>query len=238
MVAMSQEDYVEVHYDETRWQILAEKRKKALKVMRALGLVGLPVITHGSIARGDVDEDSDVDIVIFEPPKPYMVDIALERAGFTVYKKVIIQATPSYTPKVYYYLDHKEEVVVSYPLARLRPRERGFYKWGGEVGIEEIMRGIRVPGVDKRLKLIIPTEWGHVEYSIVGREAEAARIVGVDLDVALERLRVLTRRREHGRTGVFLQVELEPDEPVEEAIKRIARENKFFRKRLAEAGLF
>ncbi len=238
MIAMSQEDYVEVHYDDRRWRILEEKRKKALEVMKVLRIIGLPVITHGSIARGDVNEDSDVDIVIVEPPKPYMVDIALERAGFNIYKKVIIQATPNYTPKVYYYLDHNEEVVVSYPLAKLRPRERDFYKWGGEIGLEEIIRRIRVPGVDKRLKLIIPTEWGHVEYSIVGREAEAARIVGVDIDVALERLRVLTRRREHGRTGVFLQVELEPEEPVEEAIKRIARENKFFRKRLAEAGLF
>lgn len=218
--------------------MLWEKRRKAAAVMQALKALGLPVITHGSIARGDVNEDSDVDIVIVEPPKPYMVDIVLERAGFKVYKKVLIQATPSYTPKVYYYLDHREEVVVSYPLAKLRPRERGFYKWGGELGLEGVLRGARVPGVDKRLKLIKPTEWGHIEYSIVGREAEAARIVGVDVDVALERLRVLTRRREHGRTGVFIQVELDPEEPVEEAIKRVARENKFFRKRLAEAGLY
>lgn len=231
-------DYLEVHYDERRWGILREKRRKAVDVMKALSAMGLPLITHGSIARGDVDENSDVDIVIVEPPKPYMVDIALERAGFSVYKKLIIQATPNYTPKVYYYLDYKEEVVVSYPLVKLKPRERGFYKWGGEVGLSELLRGVRVPGVDKRLKVIIPTEWGHIEYPVFGREAEVARIIGVDLDVVMERLRVLTRRREHGRTGVFLQVEVDPEEPVEEAIKRIARENKFFRRQLSEAGLF
>lgn len=235
---MAQDDYVEVYYDENRWRLLQDKRSKAIRVMRALSTLGLPVITHGSIARGDVDEDSDVDIVIIEPPKPFMVDITLERYGFRVFKKVIVQATPTYTPKVYYYLDHKEEVVVSYPLARLRPRERGFYKWGGEVSLSDLLRGVRVPGVDKRLKLIIPTRWGHIEYSIVGRESEAARMVGVNIDVALERLRVLTRRREHGRTGVFLKVEIDPEEPVEEALKRLARENKFFRRRLAESGVF
>ncbi len=231
-----QDDYIEVYYDESRWRLLRDKRMKAVRVMEPLSRLGLPVITHGSIARGDVKPDSDVDIVIVEPPQPFKVDLALEQAGLTVYRKVIIQATPSYTPKVYYYLDYREEVVVSYPLAPLRPREREFYKWGGEVDLNALRRGVRVPGVDKRLKLIIPREWGHVEYSIIGREAEAVRVTGVSMDLALERVRVLTRRRLHGRTGVFLEVEVEPETPVEDAVRRLIKENKYFRRRLAEAG--
>ena len=234
---MSAGDYVEVYYDDGRWRVLREKRAKARAVMEALYRAGLYAVTHGSIARGDVREDSDVDIVIVEPPRPFMVDLALERAGFRVYKKVIVQATPSLVPKVYYYLDYREEVVVSYPLARLRPREREFYRWGGELDLRGVVEGRRVPGVDKRLMLIIPRPWGHVEYSVVGREAEAARIVGVSVETVRERVRVLTRRREHGRTGVFLEVELDPEEPVEEAVRRLVRENKFFRERLAESGL-
>lgn len=232
-----EDDYIEVYYNEERWQLLRAKRAKAERVMETLSRLGLPVIAHGSIARGDVRPDSDVDIVVVEPPQPFKVELALERGGLRLFKKVIVQATPSYTPKVYYHLDYREEVIVSYPLAPLRPREREFYKWGGEVDLKGIRRGLRVPGVNKKLKLIEPREWGHIEYSIVGRESEAVKATGVSMDLALERVRVLTRRRIHGRTGVFLEIEVDPDTPIEDAVRRLLKENKYFRRRLAEAGL-
>jgi predicted nucleotidyltransferase len=226
------DDYREIVYDERRWRILAEKREKALAVMKAIiRLLRLPVITHGSIARGDVREDSDVDIVILETPRPLgLVDLALETAGFEVVKRVIVQATPGYTPKVYYYLDWREEVVVSYPLARLKPREREFYKWGGEIDVDGLKDNRRVPGVNKDLRLIVPKPWGHVEVSVRGREGLVARMLGISPDTVEERVRVLTRRREVGRTGVFIEREIPKGISVEEAVKRLALENKAFRK--------
>lgn len=225
------EDYLEVRYDERRWRLLREKREKALKVMTALKPLNIPTITHGSIARGDVDEDSDVDVVIVEPPRPFsLIEFYLESRGFKIYRKIIVQAHPGYTPKAYLHLDPGEELIVSFPLAPLKPREREFYRWGGEVGPGDLATGTRVPGVNKELRLIIPKPWGHIEYSVIGREGEAARILGVSIETVLERVRVLTRRREVGRTGLFLEEELDPSEPVEEAIKRLASRNRIFRR--------
>lgn len=223
---------MEVYYEPWRWRVLEEKRSKALAIMSALSRVYPNVIVHGSVARGDVNVDSDVDVVIVEPPNPSIVELQLEGAGFKVKWKELIQATPTYTPKVYLYLDDKGETVVSYPLARLRVREREFYKWGGECSIEDLRVSKRVPGVDKRLMLIEPTRLGHRESPVIGREGLVARILGISQATVEERVRVLTRRREHGRTGVFLKVVLGSDESVEEAIARIARDNVLFRRRV------
>jgi Predicted nucleotidyltransferase len=228
----SMEGYLEVHYEPWRWRLLEEKRVLAIKVMEVLQDLHGALVTHGSIARGDVNVDSDVDVVILDPPNPSLVELTLEKGGFRVKWKELIQATPTYTPKVYLYLDYEGLLVVSYPLARLRPREREFYKWGGECALDALREGVRVPGVDKRLMLIEPTDFGHRESPVIGREGYVARLLGISFETVVERIRVLTRRREHGRTGVFLKVELNPEDSVEEAIARIARENTLFRRRL------
>ncbi len=228
------EDYLEIHYNVNRWKILEKKREKAIKVMRALTPLNLPIIIHGSIARGDIREDSDIDIVIVEPPRPFsIVEYYLSSLDFIPFKRIIVQAHPNYTPKVYIYLDEKEEIVVSYPLRPFRAREREFYRWGGELSLSEIKKCLRVPGVNKELKLIIPKPWGHIEYSIIGREGEVSRIVGISIDTILERIRVLTRRKEFGRTGLFVEEEVPPNESIEEAILNISRRNKLFRKAIS-----
>ncbi|MCX8196488.1 MAG: nucleotidyltransferase domain-containing protein [Acidilobaceae archaeon] len=218
----------EVVYDERRWRVLREKREKAERIMRAL-LPTYSSLVHGSVARGDVEEGSDVDVAVTVPPNPAIVELLLERAGFKVAKREIVQATPAHVPKVYLYLDWREEQVVSYPLAPLRPREREFYRWGGECSLEDLEKGRRVPGVDKRLMLIEPTELGHRESPVEGREDYVAKVLGVSPATVRERVRVLTRRREHGRTGVFLKVEL-GEESVEEAIDRLSAQNAAFRR--------
>ncbi len=230
--ATTMEGYIEIYYEPWRWRLLEEKRSLAIKVMEVLQVQYKNLITHGSIARGDVSRDSDIDIVIVDPPNPSLVELILENNGFKVKWKEIIQATPTYTPKVYLYLDYEGLLVVSYPLARLGPREREFYKWGGECTLEDLRKGVRVPGVDKRLMLIEPTNWGHRESPVIGREGYAAKLLGISIETVIERVRVLTRRKEHGRTGVFLKVELNSEESVEETVIRIARENPLFRKRL------
>jgi len=223
---------MEVYYEPWRWRLLEEKRSLAIKIMEVLQALYGSLVTHGSIARGDVSVDSDVDVVILDPPNPSLVELTLEKGGFKVRWKELVQATPTYTPKVYLYLDYKGLLVVSYPLARLRPREREFYKWGGECTLDDLRKGVRTPGVDKRLKLIEPTDRGHRESPVIGREGYVARLLGISVETVVERVRVLTRRREHGRTGVFLKVELNPEDSVEEAVARVARENPMFRRRL------
>jgi len=226
------EDYREVYYTRERWAILRAKRSEAARIARALALtLRLPVIAHGSLARGDVRRDSDIDIAILETPRPLgLVDLALERAGFEIVRRIIVQATPGYTPKVYYYLDWEGKRVVSYPLAPLKPREREFYRWGGEVEAGALESDVRVPGVNKELKLIIPKPWGHVEYSVVGREGVVARLLGISVETVEERVRVLGRRREVGRTGVFIEYEVPPGVTVEEAVRLLARERRAFRR--------
>ncbi|MEB3859720.1 MAG: nucleotidyltransferase domain-containing protein [Desulfurococcales archaeon] len=221
-----------VYYTRERWALLERKRGEALRIMEALRALHATVITHGSIARGDVDEDSDVDIVVLEPLPPSMLEIHLERSGFKVASKELVQATPSYTPKVYFYLDYREERVVSLPLARLKPREREFYKWGGEIDYSGLKGKARVPGVNKNLRMVLPTSFGHIEYPIEGREHEAARVLGISIETVMERVRVLTRRRELGRTGVFVKIEIDPETPVEEVVKRLKRENPAFRRQV------
>jgi len=109
----------EVIYDEARWRTLAAKRGRATPVLRALMGAGLEAYVFGSVARGDVRPESDVDVVILDPAPPYLVELAIERAGLRAYSKEIVQATPSYVPKAYIYLDPDEELVVSFPLATI-----------------------------------------------------------------------------------------------------------------------
>ncbi|MEB3846048.1 MAG: DNA polymerase subunit beta, partial [Desulfurococcales archaeon] len=110
--------------------------------------------------------------------------------------------------------------------------EREFYKWGGELGLDDLKREKRVPGVNKDLLLIIPQDDGHLEMPVIGNESYTARVVGVSLETVYERVRVLTARREKGRTGVFLEISVPGDSDLSEVVKRIASKNPFFRKRL------
>lgn len=222
----------EVVYTREHWALLEEKRRRAASVMRALQQLRATVIVHGSVARGDVKPTSDVDVVVVEPVPPSLVELALERAGFQVVYREIVMATPGNTPKAYFYLDHEGERVVSVPLAPLQPREREFYKWGGELDLEGLLSGRRVPGVSKDLILIIPTERGHIEVEVEGNEALVARTVGVSIETVRERLRVLTRRRRHGRTGVFVKAEVPPGVPVEQVVEDLARRNPYFAERV------
>jgi predicted nucleotidyltransferase len=225
-----------VEYSEYHWRMLEKLRAEALRILSALEEMGLRAIVHGSIARGDVHEGSDIDIFIPYVVPSYTVELALERRGYRPVSKLIVQATPHSTPKAYIVLDLEEKRVVSFPLAKLTRTEYEFYYFGGALDAAGLRTGKRVPGVDKRLMLIEPLPRGHRESSIIGREAEAARIVGVSLETVLERVRVLSRRDAHGRTGVFVKEELEPWESVEDAVRRIARKNPAFRRVLVERG--
>jgi len=221
---------VEVIYDNRRWELLRELRSKAVQLMEILDRAHLGSIVHGSIARGDVSEKSDIDVFLSDPPSSFIVETVLERSGIPVNRRVVVQATPLYAVKGYIEIDKQR--CVSFPLVKLRPVEKDFYKFGGEVSLSMLRQGVRVSGVDKRLMLIEPTPEGHIESSVVGREETVAHILGVSLNTVLDRVHALLRRDEVGRTGVFIERELSPDETFEMVLKKLADQNPAVRRRL------
>ncbi len=228
----------EVVYSDKHWELLLSKRRKGLELIKTLSSCGMAhVVLHGSVARGDVEPDSDVDAALLYPYSPSLVTLCLERHGYTVYSLVIVQPTPVHTPKVYVYLDPYEELVVTIPLADLKPIEIEFYRFSGMVTLSDLERGIRVAGVNKRLVLIEPTDVGHREIPVIGNEGYVARRLGVSINVVLDRVRALTRRSLEGHTGLFIEFEVPPNLSIEEAIERLCIENKLFRQRVARHGL-
>ena len=80
--------------------------------------------------------------------------------------------------------------------------------------------------------LIEPTEKGHVESSIIGREEFAAKILGISAETVLDRVHTLLKRDTVGRTGVFVKKELAPDETFELALKKLSDLNPAVRRRM------
>ena len=219
----------EVVYDDVRWNILKQLRERAVQVMEPLEAHHLRSIVHGSIARGDVSKTSDIDIFLPDPPSSFFLETVLERSGFSVGYRTVVQATPFYALKGYIGLD--ERTCLSFPLVKLRPVEKDFYRFGGEATVSALREGKRVCGVDKRLMLIEPTKEGHVESAVVGREEEVANILGVSLNTVLDRVHALLRRDEIGRTGVFIEKQLAPNETFEQTTKKLADQNPAVRRR-------
>ena len=231
---LTRAERIEVIYDKKRWNQLKELRSKTIQIMEALGKFHLYSIVHGSIARGDVSEKSDIDIFLPDAPSSFMIESALENAGISINQRIIMQATPLYAVKGYIKIDEQQSV--SFPLLKLRPSERFFYKFGGEATLEMLKDNARVLGVDKRLMLIEPTQEGHVESSVVGQEEKVASLLGISVDTVRERVRTLLRRDEVGRTGVFIEKELSPNETFEMALKELAERNPAVRRRLRLYG--
>lgn len=222
-------EYREVVYDSRHWSAFENLREKAAKVMEALEKSNLESIVHGSIARGDVSEKSDVDVFLQTPTSSFSVETTLEKAGISTERRLIVQATPAYAMKAH--TEIAERVSVTFPLMKMRRVEREFYSFGGKVNLQDIRKGLRVEGVDKRLMLIEPTREGHRESSVLGREEQAARILSVSVETVMDRVHALTRRDHVGRTGVFIEEELSNDETFEMARERLAKSNPAVRRR-------
>lgn len=228
---MKRLEHREIVYDAEHWTLLEKYRQKSMTIMEALEKAHLETIAHGSIARGDVTKKSDIDLFIQDQPSSFIVETALEKADILVNGRVIVQATPTYTMKAYLELD--ENASVSFPLAKMRKVEREFYRFGGEATLKDLRDLLRTCGVDKRLMLIEPTKEGHRESSIIGREEEIAKLLGISVETVSDRVRTLTRRDEVGRTGVFVKRELSENETFEMVLKRLADQNPAVRRRLS-----
>jgi len=211
------QDPRDVVYDAGRFTMLGQMRGRAERLGAALG-PGWCV--HGSIARGDVKRTSDIDLVFLGDCRSYTVELGLQRAGVEWTGREVVMATPNSTPKGHIHLE--ENVTVTFPLVGFRPQEEAFYRFGGLLPSEGLGRAGRVPGVNKKLLLIIPTERGHVESGIIGRETETARLLDIPVELVLERIRVLARRDRVGRTGVYMREDVPDGSSFEEVLKHFS----------------
>jgi uncharacterized protein len=212
-------DSVRVDYPPSHWTRLGSLRERAVHVTNALTGWSQIALTHGSVARGDVDDKSDVDVLIPSNANTQLVEAALENAGFTIFSREIAQATPSHSPKAHLYLDVEQTTSVTVPLAPFRSLELEFYSFGGTVTLQQLQQKIRNPGCTKRLLLIEPVPEGHLESPVVGRESEVARLLGVSTAIVTERVRVLTRRDTVGRTGMYLKIPVREGESFDEVLR-------------------
>jgi predicted nucleotidyltransferase len=221
---------IEVTYDDEHWCLLDSLRAEARTMMESLEKRHVYSVVHGSIARGDVTRKSDIDVFIPQVISSFNIETALEKAGFHIGSRVLVQATPTYSVKGY--IEIGERRTVSFPLSNMKNTEREFYIFSGEASLETIRKNLRVIGVDKRLMLIEPTAYGHVESHVVGREEQVASFLKVSVDTVLDRSRALMRRDKVGRTGRFIEKELLPDETFESALKKLTDEKPEVRRRL------
>ena len=151
---------IQIVYTDSHWRTFTSLREKALEMMKPLWGAHIYCVVYGSIARGDTSEKSDIDVYIQNPPSPTLIEATLESENIQTYKREIIQATPSYLVKGYIYIDEKNGY--SFPLVSPFASEEEFIGFAGMLGYEGLKSKIRVPGVNKELKLIEPVENGHI----------------------------------------------------------------------------
>ncbi|MGD2201270.1 MAG: nucleotidyltransferase domain-containing protein [Candidatus Bathyarchaeota archaeon] len=219
----------EIHYTPDHWALLKRFREEALQMIKPLSDHHIQALVYGSIARGDIKPTSDIDIFIPGPPNPAILQSLIEIQTPITHRE-IIQATPNYAAKGYIHTAEKRSY--SFPLVPLRSHEREFYRFAGSVDLQQLLEDIRVPGVDKRLKLIQPTPTGHTETPITGQEGTTAKTLGIGITAVLDRVRTLNRREKIGRTGVYLQRTLAPHEGFGETYHRLAKRRPPLRRRL------
>jgi predicted nucleotidyltransferase len=224
-------DHIEkIIYSKEDWTLLQKKRKHAIDLLAIFVKEGFNPFIHGSVARGDTHESSDIDLVFFHQVPPFQIELILEKNGYKNYFREIIMATPSDSIKLYIHLSEIE--CITLPLSKFEKKSVEFYDFGGKIDIHQLKMDVRVPGIDKRLLLIKPNSQGHEEISIIGNEANAAKEVRISIDTINERKKVLLRREKYGRTGVFLKRSIQMNETTEEVLKKIAKKKSIIRKKL------
>lgn len=228
----------EVQYSPQQWDQFHALRAIACPVMEALQKYS-PIL-HGSIARGDVSEKSDIDIILPYEIKEFQITFALQQLGYEPLERWLVQATPLSAIKGNILFSSDPELSITFPLIPFYPREYEFYYFGGAIRSKDLDENPvkRVPGVDKRLLFIQPTDKGHLEYRITSESAGSiAKVLNISIDTILERIRVLRRRDHVGRTGIFKKRLLTPTESFGGVLKQIAETNPASRRRIKRKKL-
>lgn len=222
-------DYKVVFYDQDQWLLLSKLREKTKKVLLALEKRNLKAFVHGSVARGNVNKNSDIDIVIHKNLPSFYVENVLKRSNFSILNRYIVQATPKHSMKAY--IEINNNTTISFPLMHLRKIEREFYIFGGKIDLSLLLLGKRVIGVDKNLLLIEPTKTGHVEQDIKGLEDHVAKILKISTQTIRDRVNTLKKRKKIGRTGVFIKKQIPPNKTFEMVLQQTSDENPAVRRR-------
>jgi predicted nucleotidyltransferase len=209
----------EITYDDNHWNLFNNIREKSLELISVLNKSNINCFLHGSPARGDVNKNSDIDIVIFNLIPSFNIEISINEK-YNIVEREIIQATPNHNIKGHIHLE--DNISINFPLAKYSEREFDFYRFGGIINLRELSNNIRVPGVNKKLLLIKPTQKGHIEFPIINQQSRAIKILKLNPTIIQERIRVLTKRDKIGRTGIFLKSKLAPDDTFENKLKQIA----------------
>ena len=219
-----------VFFTKSDWNLLNQKRKASLRLLNLFENEGIKAFVFGSIARGDVHQDSDIDIIIPQLIPSYQIEYILRKNNFSNYYREIIMATPNDSIKLYIYISELESITL--PLSRFDKKSMEFYNFGGKLDINEINSNIRTPGIDKRLVFIKPTPKGYEEYSVLGNEYLVAKAINISIQTILDRKKVLLRREKYGKTGVFLKYQLNINESTEDVLKKLADKKSIIRKKL------
>ncbi len=217
-----------VTYDKNHWDLLALYRERTEKIMRMFYKEGLKPLVFGSLARGDINENSDIDIIFPHKIPTYKLEVIINNNGEQIYAKEIIQATPGDTIKANIYLSKQECLTV--PLIKFIKKSFQLYQFGGSLDLSQLLNNERVPGIDKNLIITIPSNKGHNELALKNNELYASKLLNIDIDFIYQRKRVLTRRDKIGRTGVFLHENLNIEDNFEKILKDISDRNSFVRK--------
>ncbi|MHA1130437.1 MAG: nucleotidyltransferase domain-containing protein [Candidatus Helarchaeota archaeon] len=220
-----------VEYDESHWDLFHELREIAYPIVETLK--SFSPLLHGSIARGDISKTSDIDIILPEQVKEFQISVAMDTINYTPLERWLIQATPLSAIKGV--LVYTPTISVTFPLIPFYPREYEFYYFGGAVGFDDLLqkKDKRVPGINKQLLFIAPTENGHKEYRVTVDNANIiAKLLNINIDTIFERIRVLERRDSVGRTGVFKKRLLIPSESFGGVLQEIAATDPASRRRI------
>ncbi len=222
------EHYETFFYSKDHWTLLKLKRERAIELLEMFK--GLNCFTYGSIARGNVHEHSDIDIVFLDQIPAFQIELILYNYGYEKTFREIIMATPKDIVKLCIHLSELESITV--PLSKPEKGVIEFYDFGGKVNLAQLKSDVRVPEIDKRLVLIKPTLRGHEEFSVINNEVLAVKEVGISIETINERKKVLLRREKHGKTGVFLKRQLDIHESTEIVLKKLANNKSIVRKKI------
>ncbi|MHA1974235.1 MAG: nucleotidyltransferase domain-containing protein [Candidatus Hodarchaeales archaeon] len=213
-------------YSRQEEQLLRAYRKKALKILLLLEKHSLNAFVHGSVARGDVKTTSDIDIHIPMVFPSYKLEILKD---LKIGERRIIMGTPNSTIKGL--IEVSDLITISFPLTLPTEREFEFFRFSGKVTSVDLRENKRVPGVSKKLLLIEPDENGYWVSSVTNSVQRVVSALGISQRIVEERLRVLSRRDQIGRTGILINQILNPDESFEQKLKLLADRNPIVRRK-------
>ncbi|MBN2155087.1 MAG: nucleotidyltransferase domain-containing protein [Candidatus Lokiarchaeota archaeon] len=219
-----------IEYNAEQWGLFKNIRNFAKNIASPLQKADFQYLIYGSVARGDINPLSDLDIVILNKLSSFKIEFALEKADLQIIGKQIVQATPGDAIKGHLFLPNS--VTISFFMTNMNDIALDFYRFGGAIDKIGLQNDARVPGITKSLTLIIPNQSGHREMSLIGNEALARKLMVVQPKIITIRKRVLLRRDKTGRTGVFLKKDLSLNQNFEEELKKIADTNVIVRRRL------